>query len=818
MDIDVEILRKWIFEAENCIPKINVLEQGWGKLHFSENLMQNGPLNLAGANYEFGLATHADSRIRITTGGPLKKFRAWIGVDCNRATLAKSKIPRLIFGIEADGRELYQSPPLTIESEALLCEVELDGIDTFDLTVKSLDGLPLANADWCEPVLETVTGKRIEIGKPFTGLLPAAVPVNFRYEGLTAAEFFRQYPLRRQNQEFDDHTLLTCRGGNESLQMLLTMKSYHDFPAVEFNLAFENPSERRSGRLSEVRSLAVSVMSMHALTLCRRKGSFNLENEPMPASFRKAFCPERAELTGKAEYRFGGTDGKPTVDWLPCFDLTDGESNIRFVVGWAGQWDAQVKSDEDSLLTEINAGIELINTVLEPGERIELPSAIMVYNRSGGSERGVNIWRRFVLEKIAARIDGKVVIPPICSINWGGMTEEEHLQRIANIVNREIPFECHWIDAGWYGPPGSYSPDEFDATWGSNTGDWIFNSSILPNKLKKIAAASHAAGMKQLLWMEPERAVKNCRNFKEHPERYLTAPSILANSLLNLGDPDAWQYCFDTISNLIRENELDWFRQDFNISPLEAWRLNDAPDRRGITEIRYVAGLYKLWRSLREKFPHLMIDNCAGGGRRLDYNLMRYSLPLWSCDMECFPGFDPEWQLTHVAGLSEYLPLFSFGLQNQEGGDTYNFRASMGPGMVIHYFMYTYRKPDMPYPHEWLKERLAEYQRARACFTGDYYMLAAFHAEDAGAWTAMQFDRPDLGQGICTVFRGPNSPYNGGSIRLRGLAPETEYYLEDADRSFEPVVMTGRALMETGLPIRLEQPRSSRLVYYRVKA
>lgn len=103
----------------------------------------------------------------------------------------------------------------------------------------------------------------------------------------------------------------------------------------------------------------------------------------------------------------------------------------------------------------------------------------------------------------------------------------------------------------------------------------------------------------------------------------------------------------------------------------------------------------------------------------------------------------------------------------------------MGPGLVVHYFMYAYRAPDPAWPHAWLKERLAEYLRAKECFSGDYYCLDAFHA-GIGAWTLMQFDRPDLGRGILEAFRGERSFYRSADVRLRGLEPAAEYCVEDA--------------------------------------
>lgn len=308
--------------------------------------------------------------------------------------------------------------------------------------------------------------------------------------------------------------------------------------------------------------------------------------------------------------------------------------------------------------------------------------------------------------------------------------------------------------------------------------------------------------------------MKESRIYREHPEYFWTSSAAGDELLLNLGNPQAWQWCFDMLSGLVEENGLDWLRIDFNISPLEAWRENDLPNRRGANEIRYVAGLCRLWKSLREKFPRLVIDNCASGGRRLDFETLRYSIPLWASDMQCADGFDPEWQLSHVAGLSHYLPAFSFGTQNQAGGDTYNFRASMGPGLVVHYFMYSCRPVTPEWPHDWLKKRLVEYLRAKECFTGDYYCLEAFHT-GIGMWTLMQFDRPDLGRGVLEAFRGKQSAYRSAEVRLRGLEPDAEYFMEDAVGSFQAFSATGRQLMEQGITVTLPEARSSNLIFYR---
>ncbi len=61
--------------------------------------------------------------------------------------------------------------------------------------------------------------------------------------------------------------------------------------------------------------------------------------------------------------------------------------------------------------------------------------------------------------------------------------------------------------------------------------------------------------------------------------------------LFNLGIPEAREFLTNFISGKIDEFGLDCFRNDSNIAPLQFWRAADAPDRQGMTEIRWVEGL-----------------------------------------------------------------------------------------------------------------------------------------------------------------------------------------------------------------------------------
>ena len=51
-----------------------------------------------------------------------------------------------------------------------------------------------------------------------------------------------------------------------------------------------------------------------------------------------------------------------------------------------------------------------------------------------------------------------------------------------------------------------------------------------------------------------------------------------------------------------------------------------------MTEIKYITNLYRYLDAQVAQNPGLMIDNCASGGRRLDLEMIRRSIPLWNSD------------------------------------------------------------------------------------------------------------------------------------------------------------------------------------------
>ena len=190
--------------------------------------------------------------------------------------------------------------------------------------------------------------------------------------------------------------------------------------------------------------------------------------------------------------------------------------------------------------------------------------------------------------------------------------------------------------------------------------------------------------MRFLVWFEPERVMRGTWLDREHPA-WLSFPSSTPPNLrymekdgfrlLDLGNPEACHWVLDSISQHIHEAGISVYRHDFNEYPAFFWHTGEPPDEVGLREVRYVNGLYDFLDELARRHPRLILDNCASGGRRLDFEMMRRCVVLWrsdSCwDAKSFPRNVQA--MTH--GLSLWLPLHGLGSHTT---DDVALRSGMG--------------------------------------------------------------------------------------------------------------------------------------------
>jgi alpha-galactosidase len=408
----------------------------------------------------------------------------------------------------------------------------------------------------------------------------------------------------------ESRTMTTADG---KTQIRLDDKKYKNFPAEEYAVALTNRSETEpTGTISNFRSLKLSVKkpeSANAVRLNVLRGSTCKATDFVPEAFNVEVGEERVLTT---------PSGRSSNDYIPFLELNlDDRNGYLFAIGWTGTWKARFANGDQAIDVEI--GVERTNFRLMPEETIRQPSVLVLVRRNQTRREFKTLVHRFMLENKVPRDSSGKIIPPILAVASGGGNKTP--QMMADILqyclDNQMPFDTYWVDAGWYGAPHE---DELYSNCGPNwwkyVGDWRVNTTTHPTgDLLPIADAVHEAGLKFLLWFEPERITDSAPILQTHPE-------FRHGQLVDYGNPETLVWIQDTVYGIIAKHKIDIYRQDFNMDPGPVWRGMDATDRVGIAEAKHIAGMYKFLDDMRSRFPDILQENCSSGGRRIDVEMI----------------------------------------------------------------------------------------------------------------------------------------------------------------------------------------------------
>ncbi len=635
------------------------------------------------------------------------------------------------------------------------------------------------------------------------------LPFSFTLDGKPSAAFIKSWKRSLSKPVADAsgkiRYTLTLTSPDNSLRARAEIAVFSDFPAAEWTLYFDNISSKNSGQLANLRTLNADFSDKGSADIKLYTGQgcndndrdFHLLTEPLEVGKPLSFTPS------------GGRSSSITA--FPFFNVAaDNSKGVFMGIGWSGTWTASFDRQNPSNL-RIEAGFPEADLYLYPGETIRTPLVALLFWEGTDRIDGHNAWRRFVLAHHRPTKGGKPLKAPFCGgFDYGDpspLNEYDGLTETlaAAVVERNGRFDIHpeiyWLDAGWYeGCNAPYSSQE-GRWWHNTVGSWVADPNRFPEGLKNIADMVHGAGAEFMVWFEPERVYKGSRWHKEHPEWLLPYKDADA-FLFNLADPEACDFLGKYIGDFLEANGIDNYRQDFNINPDVFWAQADTEGRKGATEIHYIEGLYRFWDYLRDRFPNLMIDNCASGGRRIDLETTSRAIPLWRTD--CNYG-EPTCQQCHTYGLSQFVPLNATGIYYS---DDYCARSGLSSGYSWFGEIFSRRNkvPDM-------RRTVKRFKELRDYFEGDYYPLSG-DGDMTGLdkWVGWQFNRPAEGDGIVQVFRRDEADGAARTYSLKGLDPTATYKVVDEDKK-EPQTFSGKELME-GIEISLPEPRSSALLRY----
>lgn len=588
------------------------------------------------------------------------------------------------------------------------------------------------------------------------------------------------------------------------LQVVCDVKAYPEYNAVEWVLHFTNASDKDSPILKAVKAIDMDFQYAGAkeITLHFADGTHVSKAD---------FHPRKKVLSAGETLSISPESGRSSDNAFPFFNIESSAGQGAMVaIGWTGTWFADFERKAGNNMS-LASGMKWLETYLHADEAIRTPSVCLLFWNGDDRMVGHNSFRRFVINHQTHKINGEPTKYPVStSFNYGDpfpcneytcLTTDYALAMINRYKQFKLVPEVFWLDAGWYAKSADVANNK---NWANTVGNWAVDTVRFPGGLKPISDAVHAAGAKFMVWFEPERVIKES-DWGVNMRKWMLDAKGTDAYLYDLGNPEALKWLCEFIGDMMEENGIDHYRQDFNMRVDNFWEENDEPGRRGIREIRHIEGLYAFWDYLLKRFPESIVDNCASGGRRIDFETIKRSAPLWRTD---YHYGEPLGYQSHTYGLSFFLPQTGTGV---EKNDRFTFRSSLGSSVI-----YNWKVTEKGSNIIEMQNCQKEFSEVRPYFYEDYYPLTTVDDMTSDRiWMAYQLNRPSDNSGFVVAFRRQDAKENEIMVKLSGMRPEARYVVTNYDTQ-EKYVKTGHELTG-GLSLMLKDPRSSLLLKYTIE-
>ena len=265
---------------------------------------------------------------------------------------------------------------------------------------------------------------------------------------------------------------------------------------------------------------------------------------------------------------------------------------------------------------------------LQGGETFATPQAALCYSGEGlgGMSRAYHdFFREYIIDPKRVYMRRPVVIN-----NWEATYFDFDNEKLFSIIDEaaKLGMDTFVLDDGWFGKRDG------DA---SGLGDWFVNERKLKGGLKAVIGHCKEKGLKFGLWFEPEMVSEDSDLYRAHPDWAIgkagAEPCRSRNQLvLDFTRKEVVDYIFETVSKILRENDISYVKWDKNRDITENYTASLPADRQGEFWHRYALGFYDLAERLTKAFPNVFFEGCAGGGGRFDGGALYYFPQIWTSD------------------------------------------------------------------------------------------------------------------------------------------------------------------------------------------
>ena len=457
---------------------------------------------------------------------------------------------------------------------------------------------------------------------------------------------------------------------------------------------------------------------------------------------------------------------------------------------YSGGFQTQIEQDQlGQVRMVMGINPETFSWKLEGGECFYAPEVILSCSMNGMAELSHHF--HYIIRNHVCRGKYKLAERPVLINNWEATYfdfNEESIEKIARQA-AELGIDRMVLDDGWFGKRDTDT---------SGLGDWFVNENKLHGGLALLVDKIKQMGMKFGLWFEPEMISEDSDLYRQHPEWAIRIPGRKPmrsryQLVLDLSNADVREYLYQTISNILKDNQIDYVKWDMNRSicdwytqTLPVWRQKEMPHR-------YVLGLYELLERLVGEFPNVLFEGCSGGGGRFDAGMLYYCPQIW-----CSDNTDAHERCFIQYGTSFFYPISAVGshvsaVPNHQTGRVTSIQTRATVAMAGSFGYELDLNTLCSEEKKAVAAQVVRYKKyQKLIYDGAYYRLSNPMETNGAIWAFVSQDKAEvLVQGV--IFRAASNVLKS-RVRLLGLEENAYYQIDNSDKKY-----TGKALMYGGI-------------------
>lgn len=194
-------------------------------------------------------------------------------------------------------------------------------------------------------------------------------------------------------------------------------------------------------------------------------------------------------------------------------------------------------------------------------------------------------------------------------------TEENQIPLIDRAA--ELGAEYYCMDAGWYAG--------LDGTWWDRVGEWMPSSERFPHGIRAVFDYARSKGLVPGIWLELEVVGVNCEIAKAMPDECFVmrhGKRVIDHGryILDFRSELVRAHVTEAFERVINEYGVGYIKTDYNVEAGIGTELDADSCGDGALALNRA---FKAWcDGMREKYPDVIIENCASGGMRMDYLML----------------------------------------------------------------------------------------------------------------------------------------------------------------------------------------------------